>query len=39
MVKQVIYEVFYEPAPECITVYAVFHCSQDPEKWQQRLRK
>lgn len=31
------YEIFYEPAPHRIDIYAVFHCSQDPQKWRKRL--
>jgi plasmid stabilization system protein ParE len=31
------FEVFYEEAGEAIHVYAVFHCSQDPSKWRERL--
>ena len=31
------FEVFYEPDDEEIVVYAVFHCSQDPNKWRKRL--
>ena len=32
------FEVFYESDDEEIVVYAVFHCSQDPNKWRNRLR-
>lgn len=32
-------EVFYEAAGDCVIVYAVFHCSQDPEKWRERIAK
>jgi plasmid stabilization system protein ParE len=31
------FEIFYEPTSECITIYSVFHCSQDPQKWRERL--
>ncbi len=31
------FEIFYEADERCITVYAVFHCSQDPQKWRKRL--
>jgi plasmid stabilization system protein ParE len=31
------YEIFYEANENSIVIYAVFHCSQDPEKWRQRL--
>ena len=33
------FEVFYEPTDFGIIVYSVFHCSQDPAKWRERLRK
>jgi len=32
------YAVFFEFSAEEVFVDAVFHCSQDPEKWQARLR-
>ena len=31
------FEIFYEATDECIFVYSVFHCSQDPQKWRKRL--
>ncbi len=31
------YEVIYEPTDDTLTIYAVFHCSQDPRKWRSRL--
>ena len=31
------FEIFYEPTDNCIFVYSVFHCSQDPQKWRKRL--
>lgn len=31
------YEIFYEPTNDSIIVYSVFHCSQNPQKWQKRL--
>jgi plasmid stabilization system protein ParE len=31
------FEIFYEPAAKTITIYSVFHCSQDPQKWHERL--
>jgi plasmid stabilization system protein ParE len=31
------YAIIYEYSDNSIVVYAVFHCSQDPEKWQARL--
>jgi plasmid stabilization system protein ParE len=33
------FEIFYEPGDNCITIYAVFHCSQDPRKWRERLEQ
>lgn len=32
------FEIFYESDDEAIVVYAVFHCSQDPNKWRKRLQ-
>jgi len=32
------FEVFYESDDEEIVVYAMFHCSQDPNKWLNGLR-
>jgi plasmid stabilization system protein ParE len=31
------FEIFYEATDGRITVYSVFHCSQDPQKWRERL--
>jgi len=31
------FEIFYEPSAGAITIYSVFHCSQDPQKWRERL--
>lgn len=31
------YEIFYEATTNIIVIYSVFHCSQDPQKWRQRL--
>lgn len=31
------YALFYEFTGGAVTVYCVFHTSQDPEKWRQRL--
>lgn len=38
LVRRFPFEVFYEPTSDCITVYSVFHCSQDPAKWRARLK-
>jgi hypothetical protein len=37
LVRRFPYEVFYEPAEDVLTIYSVFHCSQDPGKWRTRL--
>lgn len=37
MVRRFPYAVFFEPTEETIEVYSVFHCAQDPAKWQRRL--
>ena len=31
------YEIFYETSAQAIVVYSVFHCSQNPNKWRDRL--
>ena len=31
------FEIVYELTIDSITIYSVFHCSQDPEKWRKRL--
>ena len=31
------FEIFYELTVDSITIYSVFHCSQDPQKWRMRL--
>jgi plasmid stabilization system protein ParE len=38
LVRRFPFEIFYEPGASVITIYAVFHCSQDPEKWRNRLK-
>ena len=37
LIRRFPYEIFYEPTADSITIYAVFHCSQDPQKWRERL--
>jgi plasmid stabilization system protein ParE len=37
LIRRFPFEIFYEPVGDCLIVYAIFHCSQDPEKWRQRL--
>jgi plasmid stabilization system protein ParE len=37
LVRRFPFEVFYELADDRITVYSVFHCSRDPQKWRSRL--
>ena len=37
LVRRFPYAVFYEYADRCVTVYAVFHCARDPEKWKVRV--
>ena len=31
------FEIFYEPSVDLLTIYSVFHSSQDPQKWRDRL--
>jgi plasmid stabilization system protein ParE len=37
IVKQFPYVIFYRIEAEAIFVYSVFHTSQDPQKWMDRL--
>ena len=37
LVRRFPYAVFYESAAGTVTVYCVFHTSQDPDKWRRRL--
>ncbi|HUE16804.1 MAG TPA: type II toxin-antitoxin system RelE/ParE family toxin [Planctomycetaceae bacterium] len=37
VVKQFPYVVFFKTEDKVIYVYAVFHTSQDPQKWMDRL--
>jgi plasmid stabilization system protein ParE len=37
LVRRFPYVIFYLIEPERIVVHAVFHCSQDPDKWKARL--
>jgi len=37
LVRRFPYSVFYERSGNAITVYAVFHNSQNPQKWRRRI--
>ncbi len=37
LVRRFPYAVFYEYTGEKVTVYCIFHTSQDPKKWRNRL--
>ena len=37
LVRRFPYAVFFEYTDEKVTVYSVFHTSQNPEKWKIRL--
>jgi hypothetical protein len=37
LIRRFPFEMFYEVAGDCLIVYSVFHCSQDPQKWRKRL--
>ncbi len=37
VVRRFPYVVFYEYSDTTVNIYAVFHCSQDPNKWRSRL--
>jgi plasmid stabilization system protein ParE len=33
------FEINYDAVNETVFVYAVFHCSRDPERWRSRVRR
>jgi plasmid stabilization system protein ParE len=37
LVRRFPYAIFYEYIGMVVTVYGVFHCSQNPRKWRNRL--
>jgi plasmid stabilization system protein ParE len=37
VVRKFPYVVFYEEDGNTVTIYCVFHASQDPDKWRKRL--
>src|SRR2546423_7943453 len=37
LVRRFPFEVFYELTEQDIVIYSVFHSSQDPKKWHDRL--
>ena len=37
MIRRFPFQIFYAPFGEDITIYAVFHCSQHPDRWRLRL--
>jgi plasmid stabilization system protein ParE len=37
LVRRFPYNVFYELTEDTLTIYGVFHTSQDPDKWRRRL--
>jgi plasmid stabilization system protein ParE len=37
LIRRFPYAIFYEHYKSTITVYSVFHSSQDPQKWRNRL--
>jgi plasmid stabilization system protein ParE len=37
LLKRFPYAIFYEYAGGRVTIHAVFHCSQNPDKWHERL--
>lgn len=37
LIRRFPYAVFFEHENDTVTVYCVFHSSQDPEKWVRRL--
>lgn len=39
LVRRFPFEIFYGVNGREITIYSVFHCSQDPQKWRKRLNR
>lgn len=37
LVRRFPYSVFYEYVNNAVTIYCIFHNSQDPQKWRERL--
>jgi plasmid stabilization system protein ParE len=37
LIRRFPYEIFYEHSADCIFIYSVFNCSQNPDKWRERL--
>jgi plasmid stabilization system protein ParE len=38
LVRRFPFEIFYEISGRRLIIYAVFHCSQNPQQWRKRLR-
>jgi len=38
LVRRFPYSVFYENSAQKVTVYSIFHSSQEPQKWLSRLK-
>jgi len=37
IVRRFPYAIVYEHAKNAVTIYSIFHTSQDPKKWRRRL--
>jgi len=37
LVRRFPYEIFYEPTADGIIIFSIFYCSQNPQKWRERL--
>ena len=37
LVRKFPYAVYYEYVGDCVVIYGIFHTSQDPAKWRDRL--
>ncbi|PZV16446.1 MAG: recombinase [Pseudanabaena sp.] len=37
VVRRFPYMIFYEYSPNTVTIFAIFHCSQHPQKWRGLL--
>jgi plasmid stabilization system protein ParE len=38
LVRRFPFAIFFESTKSTVTVYSVFHTSQDPQKWRHRLQ-
>lgn len=37
LIRRYPFEIIYQPTDKAIIVYSVFHCSQNPDRWKNRI--